>query len=51
VLSPTSSERSASSPTPSSSAHAEAEQAQHSGEEAQSHVMPARCKKKGKIHG
>jgi hypothetical protein len=50
VLSPAASERSASSPTPSSSAHAEADQAQHSGQEAQSHIMPARCKKKGKMH-
>ena len=50
VLSPAASERSASSPTPSSSAHAEADQAQHNRQEAQSHVMPARRKKKGNIH-
>ena len=50
VLSPAASERSASSPPPSSSAHAEADQAQRSGQEAQSHIMPARCKKKGKTH-
>ncbi|OSS50851.1 hypothetical protein B5807_04556 [Epicoccum nigrum] len=50
VLSSAASECSASSPTPSSSAHTEADRAQHSGQEAQSHMMPARCKKKGKIH-